>query len=689
MRAWRHFLFALLLAAAPRLRADYPVGSTAVPEPVIRTEATFAVHSGHPRLFFRDTDLPAIRARVAGDFKGEWEEMRATLAARVLSEAPAKYAQSTFLKAWQPARNVAFVAAVTGEEKYLAWAREWARELAAASPAGGDDEVRGRLQSLAVAYDWLYPWLTAAEKQQMQAAIIAHLEKTWRFATYQANHISGHSRWGNFANAAGLLAIVTERPELREKLLTVRKQWIDGYFPTQGWVAEAGGYHMGWTYSAAYLTGDIHNLWSTATNECVYFPWQAKLPLFWVYGRQGDGYYANTGDAYTLSGDFASFRASLVIAAGIFKDPHARWLLPRDREHFEEILYGDAHVRPRAPDDPAAPLPLSRDFGHAGVVLARDRWDASAALLQFRSVPFYSGNHHHRDENSFTLFYRGPLAIDSGVYDERGTQPGGYGGPHWRDYFTRTVAHNAITVYDPAQRMMESGRPTTNDGGQVFRAEPTRLADLLPGGSAHLDGITHYRDTPEYTAVSGDATKAYDPARVQLAQRDVVYLRGTNRPHPVVVIFDRVTGAQPGFEKRFLLHTVNEPVVHDRLAVTENHGGRLSCLTLLPEDARLTLVGGPGKEAWVDGANHPWAPSLRPRPGLEPGSWRLEVSPGAPRATDYFLHVLFVDDAGAPAVTAQDASLVRTTDRASVRVAGWQISFPLAAGGEPELHRLP
>ena len=364
-------------------------------------------------------------------------------------------------------------------------------------------------------------------------------------------------------------------------------------------------------------------------------------------------------------------------------------MLPDNPNHFEDVLYGDPRVPPLAPGDPAAPLPLSRNFGHAGVILARDRWDAQATLLQFRSVPFYSSNHHHRDENSFTLFYRGPLAIDSGVYDEGGAEPGGYGGPHWRNYFTRTVAHNAITVFDPAQLMTLSGQRVTNDGGQIFREEPATLADLQPGGIAHLDGITHYQNTPDYTAVSGDATKAYDPVRVRLAQRDLIYLRATGRPHPMVVVFDRVTSAQPQFEKHFLLHTVNEPTVHDRLMVTENHGGRLSCLTLLPLDARLTLVGGPGKEAWVDGANHPWVLRPRPQPGLEPGAWRLEVSPGTARVTDYFLHILFVDDAGAPAVAAQDAQLTQSDDQVNVRVAGWRITFPLAAGGEPRIERAP
>ncbi|HWA87256.1 MAG TPA: heparinase II/III family protein [Opitutus sp.] len=667
-------------------RADYRIGDPAVPSPLFRTATDFAVYAGHPRLYFRDTDLPAIRARIAGDFRSDWKDLRAVLERKVVSQPPQQFAGGSFLKNWELARGVAFVAAVTGEEKYVQWTRRWMQALVAVPPAKSDDELRGRLQCLAVAYDWLYDRWSEPEREQMRAAIIAHLDRGWRFATRDVNYVSGHSRFGNFALAAGLLAIVTERPELRERLLVVRHNWVDGYWPAQAWIANEGGYHMGWCYSAGYLTGDIHCIWSSATNECAYFPWEAKLPLFWIYGRQGDGYYPNTGDAYSATGDFGSLHAQLVAAEGVFKDRHARWLLPKREDRLFEILYGDSHVQPLAPDDRRAALPLSLWFGHAGVVLARDRWDAETTLLQFRSVPFYSENHHHRDENSFTIHYRGGLAIDSGLYDERGAQPGGYGGPHWLNYFTRTVAHNAILVYDPAQKFTNYSRPVTNDGGQPFRSvEPSRLEDLLPGGADHLDGVTYYQDAPGYTAMAGDATKAYDPARVRLAQRAIVYLRGASRAHPVVVVFDRVESAKPEFAKRFLLHTVNEPALHGNLMVAENRGGRLSCLTLLPADAKFAVIGGPGHEAWVDGANHPWAPGGRPRPGTEPGAWRLEVSPGQPRARDYFLHVLFVDEAGARPVTADDAKLAQTDDGVAVAVAGWRVAFPFAAGGAPRV----
>jgi hypothetical protein len=681
----------LLLAAlaATSVQATYRIGQSEIPAVDIKADvADFRVYGKHPRLFFRDTDLPAIRERIRGEYAPEWKEMISHLERAALSRPAADFAQGVYLKAWAIGRNIAFAAVVTGEPRYVKWAKEWAAALAAAGPVGPDAEYRGRLQCLAIAYDWLFPFFDESERKAVADGIFAHLDRAWHFAA-SPNYIGNHSRWGNFTLAAGLLALVTEHPELQDKLLQIRRIWVDGYFPAQGWIAQEGGYHMGWAYSAAYLTGSIHYAWSTATNECVFFPWQAKLPVFWIYGRQGDGTYPNRGDAYTVVDDLNAYHSDLLmIGAGVLKDSRAAWALKDRNDRFPDILYGDKHVKRLAPDDPESPLPLSRNFAHAGVVIARDRWDERTTLLQFASNPFYSTNHLHRDVNSFTLHYRGGLAIDSGIYDEvgKGANRGGYGGSHWRNYFTRTIAHNAIVVFDPAQKMTVLEQPASNDGGQIFRRDPVTLQDIQPGGFAALDGITRYVATDDYTYAAGDATKAYDPQRVSLAQREIVYLRATTREHPVVVVFDRVASARPEFEKRFLLHTVGEPVVSGRMTVAENQGGRLSCLTLLPQDARLELIGGPGREAWVDGKNYPWNPDTKMK-RREPGAWRLEVSPGAARSQDYFLHVLFVDDADAKPVSASEATLSQTGTGATVRVAGWEIAFPFEKGGAARITR--
>jgi hypothetical protein len=687
----RHLIaFTLLFLSTVFVRADYRIGETAVPAVKIHADATdFEVHPGHPRLFFRDTDLPVIRARVAGEYRTEWDQMRAHVAQQGLSRAPGDFAKQPFLKDWEIVRNIALIAVVSGEERHVAWVKEWAAALVATGPVGNDTEYRGRLQCLALAYDWLYDRWSTAERKALESAILAHIDRAWHFATQSTNYVGGHSRWGNFALTAGVLALVSERPELRDKLLLLRDHWINGYFPTQGWIAQDGGYHMGWAYSAAYLTASIHYVWSTATNECVFFPWQAKIPWFWIYGRQGDGLYPNAGDAYTVTDDLNAYQSDLLIlAAGVLKEPRARWALRDRTNRFADILYLDKSIMPKAPDDPADPLPLSRHFRNAGVVVVRDRWDNRTTHFQFTAPPFYSTNHLHRDANSFTLHYRGSLAVDSGFYDEAGRHAGGYGGPHWRDYFTRTIAHNAITVFDPAQQMTVLGEPASNDGGQIFQRDPTELNDLLPGGHAHRHGIVHYEANNDYTYAVGDASDTYDPARVRLAQREVVYLRRVERAHPVVVVFDRVESTRADFEKRFLLHTVHEPTLTGRIAGAENHGGRLASVTLLPEDARLTAIGGPGKEAWVDGENHPWDDTARKRPQRELAMWRVEVAPGAPRLRDDFLHVLFVDDATAAAVKPTDARLIRTDESDGVEVAGWKILFAREPGKRASIERL-
>ncbi len=682
-------LVAIAVAACTTpARAEYRIGQAEAPDPLVHQDpAAFDVHSGHPRLYFRDTDLPVLRERITGEFAPEWTQMLAYLEQKVFAEPPEKFAQGNYLKGWQPPRNAVFAAVLTGDPAKLDWAKAWARALLESPPAKNDSELRGLLQCLGIAYDWLYPHLSTVERQALQEGLLRQIERCWYFAEKTTNYIGGHSRWGNMTLAVGLLALVTERPELRERLLVVRDHWINGFFPAQGWIASEGGYHMGWAYSLAYLSGDIHAIWSSATNETVFFPWQAKLPLFWHYGRQGDGLYPNKGDAYTVRSDLNASRTLLLIAAGVLKDPSAAAMIRPAADRFADILYGDKRVTPRPPDDAQHPLPLSRHFGPAGIVVARDQWGPGTTHLQFQSTPFYSSNHNHLEQNAFTLHYRGGLAIDSGLYDEFGERGGAYAGLHWRNYFQRTIAHNAIVVFDPTQEYTFYERPISNDGGQIFRPEPSTLADIQPGGMAQLGGITGYRDTPEYTYMAGDATAAYDPARVRLAQRELVYLRDTSHPRPVVVVYDRVESTDPSFAKRFLLHTVHEPRLEGRTLVAENAGGRLTSVTLLPRDAQWELIGGPGKEAWVDGQDHGWDPTSKKIGTIETGAWRLEVSPRRPALRDSFLHVLFVDDADAPAVSADAAQLIETDSGAGVRVAGWEIIFSHGRGVEPVIRR--
>ena len=64
----------------------------------------------------------------------------------------------------------------------------------------------------------------------------------------------------------------------------------------------------------------------------------------------------------------------------------------------------------------------------------------------------------------------------------------------------------------------------------------------------------------------------------------------------------------------------------------------------------LNKVGGPGKEFWVFGTNY--ANDLDPqrleRGSMEPGAWRIELSPKTAAAEDLFLNVMQVTDRQSP-----------------------------------------
>ena len=126
--------------------------------------------------------------------------------------------------------------------------------------------------------------------------------------------------------------------------------------------------------------------------------------------------------------------------------------------------------------------------------------------------------------------------------------------------------------------------------------------------------------------------------------------------------------------RRFrLLHTQNKPEVDGRVVRADSRDGRLFCQALLPKDATIELVGGPGKEFWANGKNweiyDKWMEGVRrqcAKGGRGPywGEWRAETHPGAPRADDRFLHVLTAADTKTPHGIA--TRLVEESDRDGV-----------------------
>lgn len=588
-----------------------------------------------------------------------------------------------------------------------AYGREYLRaivDLKVADAQGQEAHALGTAFAGGVLYDFLYPALDENLKHRTRLAIIEAGEALagWNYLNPNMD-IGGHGCcWAQPYLLVGLLGIRTdmgaEPAEVQARYFDLLGKVVarlrDGVAPVREWICRDGGYQMGWDYGSCYTTMIPYLAWEFATEEpSLLKDWQNQMTYWYLYGlrheaqvtyadrpqvlRQANLLYPASGDTYSgaqMGGDPVE---ALLVGAWKYDNPTSKWLLNHYYPGFGDVTgWQSVLYRLFGPDEGTPPdkLPLSRCFRNAGSVVMRDSWDFSRdTQVVFKSTPFFSNNHHHRDQNSFVIYYQGPLAIDSGGYNLCGQ----YGSRHWYNYFIRSVAHNTMLVYDPKQDYGETkwGK-NSNDGGQMmwpFGVEAGSLADIVPGGKCALDGIMRYEDRREYTYTMGDATKAYSPERVQLFQRHLVYLRSHSYTHPAIVVYDRVIAKDPSFKKTYLLHSIGQPAVEGKTfrveaaeGIDPNRRGRLYDEVLLPADAELRPVGGVanGQEFLVadDGAGQPHnyreeflqafpkealqEPTDRERGDMrELGGWRMEVSPTGARAEDVFLNVLSVTDA--------------------------------------------
>ena len=101
----------------------------------------------------------------------------------------------------------------------------------------------------------------------------------------------------------------------------------------------------------------------------------------------------------------------------------------RDNEVLFEFLWRDLDLQPK----PIDTLPLTRYFGSPfGWMVARTGWDDQSVIAQMNINEYNFSNHQHADAGAFQIYYRGPLAIDSGVYSG---SSGRYGSLHCRNYY--------------------------------------------------------------------------------------------------------------------------------------------------------------------------------------------------------------------------------------------------------------
>ena len=151
-----------------------------------------------------------------------------------------------------------------------------------------------------------------------------------------------------------------------------------------------------------------------------------------------------------------------------------------------------------------------------------------------------------------------------------------------------------------------------------------RCGQFTPGCAADTGRIIAFANGAHCAAAAGDATRSYDPRKVSKVLRAFYHLRpGGPGPEQIetYVVHDHVAVTRKELKPRWIIHSVDRPEVKGNTFTITRETGRLLAQVILPSNPRIELIGGPGKEFFVDGKNYP---PLRKR-DVEGGSWRIEI----------------------------------------------------------------
>jgi len=618
------------------------------------------VPGGHPRLYLQEADLPAVQAKLSmPEFADAWSEIQSSTDPVCL----------------------AFVYLVQGDE-----AAGRAAVTGALDELGACDDARvfnNPMHKSAIVYDWCYDLMTDGEKSSFIAEFerIAAIDPPYYPAEAGQGAVVGHSTegWLMTDQIPAGIAIYDESAVMYDAAATV---FFAEFVPVRNYLYPASMHHQGDSYTGTRFQHDIGVSWIFRRLGAgdVFTREQQAVPYQLIYHLRPDGQQMRSGDTYDDPGMSNSKRRLMSLTGSYYEDPYLLFMADSDFfwEPDELDLVLTMAVRPPGiATRPIDELPLTRFFPEPmGEMLARTGWtmgvDSPDAVVHMRIGGTFFGNHQRKDFGTFQVYYRGALAIASGVYEGTDSE---YGSDHWRNYYHQTIAHNGLLIFDPSEVISLYDDPVANDGGQLWPNDgadhPRDLETLQTGGYEVGDVTAHELGpdaaVPDYSYIAGDVTRAYSPSKVSLVTRSMVTFDTFDATYPaVLVVFDRVVSTDPSFSKTWLLHSIQEPdVAGSTISIVRSgpapddagdYGGRLVAESLLPEGALLEKVGGSGHEFWVESTStNYWTDKESP---AEPGAWRVEVTPAAPAASDRFLHVLSVMDeatAAGPGVSLVDA----------------------------------
>lgn len=538
----------------------------------------FAAHIPveHPRLFFRDSDLSAIREWSRGPLADKWKAIERAadkiLASPPDTAEPPKYRDGIERKGeeWKEvwwgnrlktiavadsAATLAFAYRVTNDEKYLTGARDLLMAFAEWDPKGStnytynDEAAMPALYFPSRAATWASPGLDKSQRDQLIEVMRVRARDCYDHLQ-RAPHLwkpySSHSNraWHFLGEVA--VAFYHEIPEA--------PMWLDFaltvfYTAYPVWSDTDGGWHEGAPYWSSYLErfffwADImQSTFNVSVFDRPFFNQTGDFAMVLIPpGTTVSGF----GDMAPNSGANRYGNLMMTLAAGA-KNPHWRWYAERVGGDFPPNYLGFLRAG-RSLDLASAPpetLPTSRVFRGVGIAALNTTLldGAQNVQLLFKSSPMGRQSHGYNSNNAFLLNIGGkPAFISTGRRDVHGSK-------HHTEWMWDSKSDNVILV---------------NGEGQV-KHSPESTGE-----------ITQFAQYNSFDVLVGEAADSYG-GRLDRWTRRIIFLR----PH-AIVIHDVLEAPEPS-TFQWLLHSPSEFQVTDNGMAWSGDGGKASVTFLMPD----------------------------------------------------------------------------------------------------------
>lgn len=518
-------------------------------------------------------------------------------------------------------------------------------------------------------YDWCYDDIDSSLRGQLAAAMYKLNSKFMISFIYTSggnSYVSSHNAWNCVLTLQNVISIHGSNTFTQHQQDTITSwyhtlcdKWDNGFFPVYGYYRSTTG---GWNWGAAYSLWSLTDQFTlfenfyNGTNKNFYqdLPWAQNSINQYYYMVRPDNVCIHLGDGETIvTGDNVVYGH-----ADIYHDQRSRYLsqkysvqpyLISTYTYFRVLCYKDF----TAPVVTKPELPLNWLSDRVGLLVSRSSWDSNAVQYWLFNSHSKKAAHEHRDNNTFSIFYKKPLLIDAGYYDS-------YSSSHYNNYYSRTIAHNTVTVYDSTEQFYISGNLVSNDGGQKWSDAMMNYSNIFQPAYQRGRWIVYNEDTG-YVYSNTDASLSFNSQKVKRYLRKVLYIK----PNKFVVL-DNIINTTNIFtgsarEVRWNAHFRNQPQINGQIINTQvpghietfngknyvsvNSPAYININTIYPDSTSAKRIGGAGYEYWVNGINYP--PSVNPDTvTATAGNWRIEVIPKLTSDTVNLLHTISVNDVG-------------------------------------------